>query len=355
MRYGRERGVKSLRRFVIGFVSIFLVAVLASGIFIKCKYFSHKLPTKSIKLEDIKSVQIINLDRAKDRREHYEKMLHDNFGDKFLGHKIGEEIRFRAVDGKKDVILENLSTGQKFDYNQLKDKDMVEIFNKDLWKGYIHGEKQYYKYFCNSISHDQDENLKTMFTKFGCHLSFLKAISNVAKQPDGTWGIIFEDDFKVEKDFYQQMEKILSKIPADAAILKLNIAYKLVIKDGTKHWVPLERKKVPFSEIIKSGIYRKILKSWRKFGYSGDWVRCVKNLGNEYMSSNACFMIKAETARQFLKYYPSHIPPITGSEGVIYSPEEHNAYVYLKDMPVTINYDDAIKSVIGTKRLNDKK
>ena len=121
----REREVRTVRRFIIGFVSVFLVAVLASGIFIKCKYFSNKLPTKSIKLEDIKSVQIINLDRAKYRREHYEKMLRDNFGDQFMGRKIGEEIRFRGIDGKKDVILENLSTGQKFDYNQLKDKDMT--------------------------------------------------------------------------------------------------------------------------------------------------------------------------------------------------------------------------------------
>ena len=29
---------------------------------------------------------------------------------------------------------------------------------------------------------------------------------------------------------------------------------------------------------------------------------------------------------------------------------EHNAYVYLKDMPVTVNYDDAVRSIIGTKR-----
>ena len=65
MKYGMERGVKSLRGFVINVVSILLVVVLVSGIFIKCRYFSHKLPTKSIKMEDIKSVQIINLDRAK--------------------------------------------------------------------------------------------------------------------------------------------------------------------------------------------------------------------------------------------------------------------------------------------------
>jgi len=163
----RERGVKSLRRFIIGFVSIFLVIVIVSGIFIKCTYFSHKLPTKSIKMEDIKSVQIINLDRSKDRREHYEKMLRDNFGDKFLGHKIGDEIRLNAVDGKKDVILENLSTGQKFDYNQLKDKDMVEIFNKDLWKGYIRSQQQYYIYFANEITHDKDDVLMTMLCGVG--------------------------------------------------------------------------------------------------------------------------------------------------------------------------------------------
>ena len=341
---------------LIGLLFVFLTEILTAGIIIKHKYIHYRMPTKSIKLEDIKSVQIINLDRSKDRREHYEKMLRDNFGDTFLGHKIGEEIRFRGVDGKKDVILENTSTGKKFDYNQLKNKDMAKIFNKDKWKGYIRNEKQYYIFFDNKKTHTKDDILRIIFSKFGCHLSFLKAISNVAKQSDGTWGIIFEDDFKVEKDFYQQMEKILKKIPADAGILKLNIANKYIIRDGKSYWViAKDRKKVPFSEIIKRGIYHKILKSWSQFGYNVDWIRCIEDLGNEYASSNACFMIKAETARHIVKNYPLYSHPIQGNEGVIYNTPEHNAYVWLHKMPVTTNYDDSVKSVIGEKRLNEKK
>ena len=143
----RER-VTSLRRFVIGFVSIFLVSVVASGIFIKCKYFSHKLPTKSIKIEDIKSVQIINLDRAKDRRANYEKMLHDNFGDKFLGHKIGDEIRLPAVDGKKEIIFENLVNGKKYTYNDLKTYEKAYLILKDeKFKIYSKKDPENYWYF----------------------------------------------------------------------------------------------------------------------------------------------------------------------------------------------------------------
>ena len=341
---------------VIGLLFVFLMQILTAGIIIKQKYIHYRMPTKAIKLADIKSVQIINLDRLKDRREHYEKMLRDIFGDTFLGHKIGEEIRFRGVDGKKDVILENMSTGKKFDYNQLKNKDMAKIFNKDKWKGYIRNEKQYYIFFDNKKTRTKDDILRIIFSKFGCHLSFLKAISNVAKQPDGTWGIIFEDDFKVEKDFYKQMEKILSKIPADAGILKLNVAYKRVIKDGEiYHVFDKGRKRIPLTEIIKYGFYHGIFQSWNEHGYSSDWLGMSEDYPNDYLPSNVCFMIKAETARYLVKHYPSYTHPVLGNEGVIYLTPEHNAYVWLHKMPVTTNYDDAMKSVIGEKRLDDKK
>ena len=55
------------------------------------------------------------------------------------------------------------------------------------------------------------------------------------------------------------MEKILSKIPADAGILKLNVAYKRVVKDGEiYHVFKKGRNKILFTEIIKLGIYKDI-------------------------------------------------------------------------------------------------
>ena len=107
--------------------------------------------------------------------------------------------------------------------------------------------------------------------------------------------------------------------------MKLNIANKYIIRDGKSYWVVAkDRKKVPFSEIIKRGIHHKILKSWRQFGYNVDWIRCIEDLGNEYASSNACFMIKAETARYLVKNYPSYRHSCAGAER-IWPPSEARA------------------------------
>ena len=109
------------------------------------------------------------------------------------------------------------------------------------------------------------------------------------------------------------------------------------------------------TEIIKHGFYHGIFQSWNEHGYSSDWLRMDEDYQNDYLPSNVCFMIKAETARHLVKNYPSYRHPVLGNEGVIYYPPEHNAYVWLHKMPVTTNYDDAVRSVIGEKRLNDKK
>ena len=73
-------------------------------------------------------------------------MLHDNFGDTFMGHKIGEEIRLSGVDGKKEIIFENLDNGKKYKYEQIKGRE--DLYLKDRqFKIYSEKDKNNYWYF----------------------------------------------------------------------------------------------------------------------------------------------------------------------------------------------------------------
>ena len=340
MRYGRERS-KSLRRFVIGFVSIFFVAVLASGIFIKCKYFSHKLPTKSIKMEDIRSVQIINLDRAKERRANYEKMLHDNFGDTFMGRKIGEEIRLSGVDGKKEIIFENLDNGKKYKYEQIKGREDLYLRDRQF-KIYSEKDKNNYWYFSFTRNQKEDWRYDSMFNIFGCNLSHWKAIENISKQPDGTYGIIFEDDFYVGKDFDEKLQNVLREVPEDFDVIKISLTQSQFAYGYRR--LPLSKKHIGF-----------IKKSFHKYGY-GSWMDLSipqKNFGSLSVGCQG-YIVSAEGARKIIEHTRNHIVKHTGNDNNLnfFFPKDKiiKSYIYLKEVPVLLS-DDAVRSQLV---LNDK-
>ena len=77
-----------MKKGIIIIACSFTLLLLTFILFIKFTYFNKKLPTKKVKIEDIKSVQILSLDYAVERRNNYENMLKTNFGDKFLGLNI---------------------------------------------------------------------------------------------------------------------------------------------------------------------------------------------------------------------------------------------------------------------------
>ena len=338
----RERGVKYLRRFVIGVFLTLLVAALASGIFIKCSYFSHKLPTKSIKMEDIRSVQIINLDRAKERREHYEKMLRDNFGDTFMGRKIGEEIRLSGVDGKKEIIFENLDNGKKYKYEQIKGRE--DLYLKDRqFKVYSEKDPKNYWYFSFTRKEKGEWRYNSIFNIFGCNLSHWKAIEKISKQPDGTYGIIFEDDFYVGKDFDKKLQNILSEVPKDFDVIKISLNQAQILA-GYKQ-LPLSKKHIRF-----------IKKSFRKYGY-GSWMDL--SVLNEEVGSftygDQGYIVSAEGARKIIEYTRNHFMRHSGCDNSLYlflpKDEVIKSYIYLKKVPVLLS-QDAKKSqlVLGVKK-----
>ena len=340
MRRERERS-KIPSRFVIGFVSILLFAVLACGIFIKCRYFSHKLPTKSIKMEDIKSVQIINLDRAKDRRANYEKMLHDNFGDTFMGHKIGEEIRLSGVDGKKEIIFENLVNGKKYKYEQIKGRE--DLYLKDRqFKIYSEKDKNNYWYFSFTRNTKGDWRYDSIFNIFGCNLSHWKAIEKISKQPDGTYGIIFEDDFYVGKDFDERLRNVLSEVPEDFDVIKISLTQSQFAHGYRR--LPLSKKHIRF-----------IKKSFRKYGYGSylDLSIPSKDFGSLSVGCQG-YMVSAEGARKIIEHTRNHFLKSTGNDNNLnfYLPKDKiiKSYIYLKEVPVLLS-DYAVQSQLV---LNDK-
>jgi len=339
----RERS-KSLRRFVICVFLTLLVAVLASGIFIKCKYFSHKLPTKSIKLEDIKSVQIINLDRAKERREHYEKMLRDNFGDTFIGHKIGDEIRLPAVDGKKELIFEDIHTGKRVMYNDIAEK--IGYFDYGIYK----------------VSSIKDKKLSFVWEKdgfeaygkyvpininvgyLGCMMSHFKALQKIASQPDGTYGLVLEDDFALNKNFDKIFSEILKSVPKDFDIIKLgpNIQAQILCKNK------ICKNKYGFLNVIK--------KSFRKYGY-GKYANAEFSKNERYRTGAVAQLISKEGAVKILEYYKQLLSYRTSDvDFYYYLPRQGiiNSYYYLDSMPFLFDEEMNDTSSIREKKRNDR-
>ena len=308
---------------------LLFLGLLVFALFIKCKYFHHKLPTKSIKIEDIKSVQIINLDRAKDRRVKYEKMLHDNFGDTFIGRKIGNDIRLSAIEGKKEVIFENLTNGKKYKYNDIKDKE--ELFLKDRqFKIYSEKDPENYWYFSfTKLKETSKEwNYKSIFNIFGCSLSHWKAIMRIAQQPQGTYGIIFEDDFFVEKDFYKKLQNTLSAVPNDFDVLKISL---------TQSQIFAGYKKLPLKKYI-----RFVKKSFHKYGY-GSWLDLSipkHPVGGLYVGTHG-YIVSAEGARKIIKYTKKHFMKHTGCDNDVlyFLPKDKviKSYIYLKEVPVLLS------------------
>ena len=311
------------------------------------------MPTKSIKLEDIKSVQIINLDRSKERREHYEKMLRENFGDKFLGHKIGEEIRLRAVDGKKEIIFENLGSGKKWKYDDFKvngqaEADKFEIFRSGIYKVYSKNNPKIYTfYYFNKLLSNRGYFLSRIYNKFGIKLSILKALHKIAKQPNGTYGAIFEDDFFVERDFYDKLSTILQNVPEDFDALKLSInPYDFI--DG-------------FNKAMLRKYWQPIKKSFKHVGY-GDWMH-AKYCGSIYDAitwGNQFFIVSKEGAEKIIKWYDENIATLHGTDIELWClipkiDQDIHTYIYLRDVPVLLYQEDSNVSLTKDEKYNNSK
>jgi GR25 family glycosyltransferase involved in LPS biosynthesis len=329
----------SFKKLTLAVFGLLFLALLVFTLFIKCKYFYHKLPTKSIKMEDIKSVQIINLDRAKNRKAKYEKMLRDNLGNTFMERKIGNDIRLSAVDGKKEVIFENLTNGKKYKYNDIKDKE--ELFLKDRqFKIYSEKDPENYWYFSFTKS---EWNYKSIFNIFGCGLSHWKAIRRIAQQPQGTYGIIFEDDFFVEKDFYKKLQNVLSEVPDDFDVLKISL---------TQSQIFAGYKKLPLKKYI-----RFVKKMFHEYGYSS-WLDLSipgHGIAGLYVGCQG-YIVSAEGARKIIEYTKKHFMKSTGCDNDVFYflPKDKviKSYIYLKEVPVLLSQIASISQLDNSQGYN---
>ena len=312
----------------------FLLLLISICIFIKFTYFYKKLPTKQIKLEEIKSVQVINLDRSKDRRNNYEMMLKQNIGDKFFGFKVGDEIRLSGIDGKKEVVFENIDNKKKITYDENKRKDV--ILNDGIYKVYPVNNNNLYFYYTNTEKVKFDDN-SLWFNKFGCALSHLFATEKISKQQDNTYGLILEDDFLVDKDFYKKFEIVLNQVPYDFDIIKLSLQHRRAMAGYKKI-------------AIRPNTLQVILKSFKKYGY-GKWSNNA-SMGKkvkQFVNGAQAYIVSKKGAEKIMEYYKNNLVKHPNDVEYFYIlPKKNNnikVYTYLEDMPILLR-DDAKESFI---------
>ena len=312
----------------ISLMLVFISSIVATAVCVNLYFFlfSKKLPIKPIKLKQITSVQVINLDRAKDRRENYEKMLKQAVGDEFLGKKIGEEIRFNAVDGKKEVIVENILTGEKLTYAQITTSKKRQPKSETIFKAYTARDADLVVYEPITLPNSR---IGYRFNLLGCKLSHLSVLKNIAKQPEGTYGLVLEDDFAVDKDFYKTLQSALDKAPADFDMLKLSLRLTS-IKRG--------------SNALSKRYFLARLKSWIKYGY-GDYISTAVSRMKEGVAGNQAYLVSPLGARKMLWFWKNNISPNEQTDEPFWYDiplrTGLKTFVYTGKMPVSLNIEDA--------------
>jgi GR25 family glycosyltransferase involved in LPS biosynthesis len=315
-------------------IAIFAVIILTFVLF--CSI--HKLPTKQLKIEDIKSISVLNFN--KDRRMKYEQNLKNKFGKYFLGHKIKDLRLKNTCNGKQELFAENIVNGKIVTYNDVKDKEGHSIFKDGIWKicsKYKKNECVYYssvieRQFNNGNYYIDSE----MFSVFGCFFSHMRAIEKIAKQPDNTYGLIFEDDFDVSDNFDNDIKEAFKAVPKDFDILKLTL-------DGIS--IKKRRRKLLFIKALKEEI-----KSYIKNGYD-EWIDLsVQNEVNRKLSVGAqAYLVSSQGARKILSFVRNNITLCVADIDVFYYIPKFNndikAYFYTGNVPFILN-NSADESII---------
>ena len=212
--------IKILFHCLCGCAVFSLVCFLYFRIFID---FAQK--TKKVDMDEVKMVQVINLEKAKERRENYEKMLDLKFGGKLFAAN-SKDITMKATHGRFDLIFEELddenNVVKTFDASEIDEKK-VELKKKVRYKVYDRNypnEFFYYKFNPSGIIYKKKH---MSLGEFGCVSSHLRAIYNLANSGDDVkYGAIFEDDFLLVDDFNKKLKKFMKKVPEDFGILKLD-------------------------------------------------------------------------------------------------------------------------------------
>ena len=172
----------------------------------------------AVKITDITKVYVITLKRFENRAVEIKAILRQRFGQFFLSQNI-DDIFFRCSDGEYDLVYDNKSNELTEIYDK-NDKDFKILHTDTKYDSVKFGTRKY----------------KRKMTKgeFGCLISHLRAINDIARN-NYQYGIIFEDDFRIlSKDFYNDFEKALKKAPNDFDILKIDTRSTSVIRKKSK-------------------------------------------------------------------------------------------------------------------------
>jgi len=289
------------------------------------------MPVKQLKIEDIKSINVISF--TKKRKEKITKLLKSKFGNYFLGYKIGENIFLsNTCNGKQELVAENIINGKIVTYNDVKDKEGYPAFKDGIWKicsKYKKNECIYYSPgindFTDGVSKNEDNK---KFNVFGCFFSHVRAMEKIAKQPDDTYGLILEDDFDVSDDFDNDIKEVFKAVPKDFDILKLTLD-EISIKK--------RRKKLLFIKALKEKI-----KSYIKNGY-GEWIDLsVQNETNRKLSvGTQAYLVSSQGARKILSFVRNNITLCLVDIDMFYYIQKLNndikAYFYTGNVPFILN------------------
>ena len=156
---------------------------------------------------------------SNDRRIKVEKMIKQNFGEKFFNQNINE-IFFRGSNGEDDLIYEPKQNDTTMIYDK-SDKNFRIMHTNAKYDSVKFGTRKY----------------KRKMTKgeFGCLMSHLRAINDIVKN-NYPYGIIFEDDFRIlSENFYKDLDNALNNAPKNFDILKIDTRSTSVLKKENKN------------------------------------------------------------------------------------------------------------------------
>lgn len=322
--------------FIITIIAIIIILVF---VFFAIKITTFKMPTKEIKIEDVKSINILSFNLH--RRATYEKKLKSKFGNYFLGHKIGSDSRLPNIcNGKKELIATNIINGRRVVYEDVKNKKDYSVFADGVWKfcsKYKQNECVYYSQSVNTFSERYVYFSNEIFNVLGCWFSHIRAIKRISKQPDNTYGLIFEDDFDISDNFNEDIKKALKEVPVDFDVLKLTINSTDISK---------KRKKLPFRSALKEKI-----NSYIKNGY-GKWIdlSVQKKLNSKLSYGTHAYLVSSQGARKILSFVRNNITLcLVDVDMFYYIPKLKNnikAYFYTDNVPFILNKDNTKSTIL---------
>jgi len=173
-----------------------------------------------------------------------------------------------------------------------------------------------------------------------------QALRNIANQPDGTYGLVLEDDFILHEDFENVFADVLKYAPKDFDMLKICIGSPSQLK---------YKKNAPIS-------FRTKLLSYLKFGYNSRYINLAvqRYLGykSEIQWGANGYIVSAKGARKVLEFYKKKFSARVSDNDFFYNLPVHNvinSYIYMKEMPILLSEMMADSVIFVDKDVYKKK